>query len=115
MKLITDEQAGALTGALLRGYLKACEDNRLNATTAGAIIGVSATRLGSLKKSLAEGDPTGVKLGVFLRAKQFLASIPDATEAGILPAKAQRGAAQEAVLAHYGLVNPVDDEAGGAE
>lgn len=115
MKLITDGQVDALTGALLRGYMKACEDNRLNATTAGAIIGISSTRLGTLKKAMVSGDPIGVKIGAFLRAKQFLASIPSATEAGILPAKSQRGKGQDAVLEYYGVIAPVGDEAGGAE
>lgn len=103
MSLITEQQAAALARGLLLEYLDQCTAARLHLGTAASLLGVSRTRVGSIKKALAEARPLGVSLEVFLRAKQLLDKFPAAREAGVLPATAQRGAAQDAVLEWFGI------------
>lgn len=101
MTLITDEQTAALVRRLLCQYIERCEELRLNQSTAATLLGLSTTRLSQIRKGIREDAPAAVSTGVFLRAKQFLASVDEARDAGVLPASSKRGEAQAAVLAYY--------------
>lgn len=103
MSLITAPQTAALVRGLLQQYLTECAARRLHLGTAATLLGVSRTRLGGLKRALRTGEPVGASLEVFLRAKQLLDRFPAAVEAGILPATAQRGLAQDRVLEWFGI------------
>lgn len=108
MHLITDEQTTALVRRLLCEYIEQCKDLRINNGTASRLLGISATRLNQIRKDVKEGGPVAVNLGVFLRAKQFLASIPTAKSAEVLPAASKNGAAQNPVLRFYGAEETTD-------
>ena len=110
MNLIDEATTSTLIGTLVGGVLAASEANRLNTGTTAALLGLTAARLNALKASLKRGEVVNIRVGVFLRARQFLNSIDAAREAGVLPASSTRGAAQTNVLAWYGM-EPYQEQA----